>query len=303
MEANDLSRFQRENAQSPQLYGGSLIVAPLLPAITDNAEECRVYRMKRSIGIQPLGVGVSLLLFAVPSSILYCAHYFFVPWFVVRNGATFLAGYPIAWVGTIALFLLAALVGYYLEGNELRWNGLCLRFRLNRMTGKDWLWTLGLVVISIALYFGLGFTSQYLARIPILAPHPVVSADFSPQAATARIPGFLMEMPLSGKWWVAVVFVIGWLLNIFGEEFWFRGYLLPRQELAMGRRAWIANGLMFGFNHIWQPWNLLLIVPSALMGAYVVQRRRNTWILVVMHGLMNLTLVVVVVLNVFGVNI
>jgi membrane protease YdiL (CAAX protease family) len=259
--------------------------------------------MKRSIGIQPWGVGGSLLLFAVPAIVLYCAHFFFVPWFVTRTGVPYLAGYLIAWPCTMALFLIAALVGYCLEGDELRWNNLALRFRLTRMTGKDWLWTLGLVVISMALYFGLGFSSQYLARIPILAPNPIVPPDFGPQAATARIPGFLMGMSLSGKWWVAVVFVIGWLLNIFGEEFWFRGYLLPRQEFAMGRHAWIANGLMFGFNHIWQPWNLLLILPGALIGAYVVQKRRNTWILIVMHGLMNLTLVVVVVLNVAGVNV
>lgn len=46
-----------------------------------------------------------------------------------------------------------------------------------------------------------------------------------------------MGMPLEVKWWVAVVFVGGWLLNIFGEESWFRGCILPRQELAMGKRA------------------------------------------------------------------
>lgn len=259
--------------------------------------------MKRLAGIRPLGVGGSFLLFAVPATILYCAHFFFVPWYVARTGAPYLAGYLIAWPGTMALFFIAALVGYSLEGNALRWNSLAPRFRLTRMAGKDWLWTLGLLVISLAIYFGLGFSSQILARIPILAPHPIVPADFGPQATTARIPGFLMGMSLSGKWWVAAVFVIGWLLNIFGEELWFRGYLLPRQELAMGHSAWIANGLMFGFNHIWQPWNLLLIVPSALIAAYVVQKRCNTWILVVMHGVMNLTLVVVVVLNVAGVTV
>jgi membrane protease YdiL (CAAX protease family) len=88
---------------------------------------------------------------------------------------------------------------------------------------------------------------------------------------------------------------------VVGEEFWFRGYILPRQELTMGSRVWIANGLMFGFNHIWQPWNLLLIVPASLIGAWVVQRRRNTSILLAMHVVMNLTLVILVVLNVAGI--
>ena len=212
-------------------------------------------------------------------------------------------GYLIGWPATMALFLVAALAGYRREGNAWSRPALAARFRLVPMTGRDWLWTLGLFVVSMALYFGLGFTAEWLARIPLLAPHPLVPADLGPGAATARVPGILMGMPLAGQGWVAVVFVGGWLLNIFGEEFWFRGYILPRQELAMGPRAWIANGLMFGLNHIWQPWNLLLIVPSALLAAWVVQRRRNTWILVLMHGAMNLRLVVVVVLNVAGIRV
>ena len=35
----------------------------------------------------------------------------------------------------------------------------------------------------------------------------------------------------------------------------------------MGGRAWVANGLMFGFNHIWQPWNLLLHRPFGAFGS------------------------------------
>jgi membrane protease YdiL (CAAX protease family) len=44
-------------------------------------------------------------------------------------------------------------------------------------------------------------------------------------------------------------------------------------------------------------------VPAALISAFVVLKRRNTWILVIMHGPMNLSLVVSVVLNVAGVNV
>lgn len=256
--------------------------------------------MNPTRGIRPLGVVGSVVLFAIPAAILYCAHFFFVPAFVSTTGTPYLVGYIIAWSSTMAFFFIAALVGYRLEGNAIQWKTFASRFRLTRMYREDWLWTLALLLISMALYFGLGFTSQLLARIPILAPHPLVPPDFGPQAARARGPGILMGMTLAGRWWVALAFLVGWLLNVFGEEFWFRGYLLPRQELATGAQAWIANGLMFGFNHLWQPWNLLLIVPAALLGAYVVQRRRNTWILILMHGLMNLTLVVVVMLNVAG---
>jgi len=274
------------------------------PAVADDQAIIQGRRpMKPPGSMQPLGIVGSIVQFIVPAAILYWTHFFFVPGFISSTGSPYLVGYLIGWPSTMALFFIAAMVGYRLEGNAFQWKSFALRFRLARMTGKDWLWTLGLFVLSMALYFGLGFTSQWLARIPILAPHPLVPPDFGPGAASARVPGILMGMPLAGKTWVALVFLVGWLLNVFGEEFWFRGYILPRQELSMGAHAWIANGLMFGFNHIWQPWNLLLIIPAALVAAYVVQRRRNTWVLIVMHGLMNLTLVVGVILNVAGINV
>ena len=41
-----------------------------------------------------------------------------------------------------------------------------------------------------------------------------------------------MGMPLKGAWWLVVFYTIGWILNILGEELWYRGFMLPRQELA-----------------------------------------------------------------------
>ena len=259
--------------------------------------------MTQPENMRPLGIPGSLVLFALPAAILYCTHFFLIPAFVNSTGDPYLVGYLIGWPATMALFLVAALAGYKLEGNAFTWPALAVRFRLIPMTGRDWLWTLALFILSMALYFGLGFTAEWLARIPLLAPNPLRPRGLRSGRRDRASPGRPHGDALAGQWWVAVVFVGGWLLNVLGEEFWFRGYLLPRQELAMGPRAWIANGLMFGLNHIWQPWNLLLIVPSALIGAWVVQRRRNTWILVLMHGAMNLTLVVAVVLNVAGITV
>ena len=254
-----------------------------------------------SRGLKPLGVVGSLVLFIIPAGILYWTHFVLVPGFVRSTGSSYLVGYLIGWTSTMAMFLIASFGGYLIEGNALEWRSFAARFRLNRMDWKDWLWALALFAISMVLYLGLQPTSRWLASIPIFAPHALVPPDFGPGGASQRIPGIFMDEPLVGKGWIAVAFVVGWLLNVFGEEFWFRGYILPRQELAMGSGAWIANGLMFGFTHIWQPWNLLLVTPAALLGAYIVQRRRNTWILILMHGLMNITLVIIVMLNVAGI--
>jgi hypothetical protein len=40
------------------------------------------------------------------------------------------------------------------------------------------------------------------------------------------------------------------VLNIVGEEFVWRGVVLPRQEVAFGGRAWLVNGvLLFTDDH------------------------------------------------------
>gem|GEM_PF-2187334 len=37
------------------------------------------------------------------------------------------------------------------------------------------------------------------------------------------------------------VCAVGWLCNILGEEFWYLGFMLPRQELTHGRLAWLVK--------------------------------------------------------------
>lgn len=155
------------------------------------------------------------------------------------------------------------------------------------MGKKDWIWLIVLIVVVLLIYFGLSFTSSWLIEQPIFSPHPQFPEDMV--SGNLR-SGYLFEMKLQGKWWVAICYFTFWALNIFGEEFWYRGWMLPRQEQAFGKHAWIINGTMFTFQHWMQPWNFLVILPGALFQAFVVQRQKNTWIGIIQHGLMNLSL-------------
>jgi len=256
--------------------------------------------MDRSVNIKSLGILPTIVYWAIPAAILYVSHYILVPIFLQRTGQPYLVGYLIAWVTTMTFFFIAALTAYLMEGNPVDLTIFAKRFRLVRMSPQDWAWTLGILVFVIISYFGLAFTSRWLAQWSFLAPHPVFPPEFGPDGAAARAPGTFMGMTITGLGWVALVYLFGWIFNILGEEFWFRGYILPRQEKALGNSAWVANGMMFTLNHVWQPWNLLLILPGALVGAFVVQRRKNTWILIISHGLANAILLVLIVLNAFG---
>lgn len=256
--------------------------------------------MDHQDNIRPMGILLTIVYWAIPAAILYVSHYIMVPMFIQRTGQPYLVGYLIAWVSTMVFFFIAAFAAYRLEGNPIRLTAFTERYRLRRMSRQDWIWTLGIFGFVIISYFGLAFTSGWLAEWSFFGPHPVFPPEFGPEGAAARAPGTFMGMTITGLGWVAVVYLFGWFFNIFGEELWFRGYILPRQEKAFSNRAWVANGLMFTLNHIWQPWNLLLILPGALVAAFVVQRRKNTCILIIFHGLANAILLILIILNAFG---
>ncbi len=253
--------------------------------------------MSNSNQLKPLGWKPSLFIFLVTSAAIYATHYIFAPAFQAATGQPYLVGYLIGWGVTMALVFTASLVAYKLEGRPFTWGAFSDRFRLSRMNKSDWLWTLVVLLGTLGAYFGLAFTSRWLAAIPLFAPHPAFPQDM---VTGKLIPGELFGMPLQGQWWIVVVYLLGWLLNIFGEEFWYRGWMLPRQELAFGKLAWLVNSLMFTFQHWLQPWNFLTILPGALLAVYVVQRQRNTWITILQHGLSNFILFGYVLLGVMG---
>lgn len=235
---------------------------------------------------RPLGWKPSLLIFLVTAMILRVTHYLFIPTYTSKIGNPYLIGYLIGWVGSMFLVFAVSLAAYRLERNPLQWRAFRSRYRLERMDKNDWVWFFGAFVFAVVSAFALSFTQSWLSSIPLTAPHPEFPLDFVNPANFK--PGFLFEMPLKRAWWIIGVYFLGWFFNIFGEEFWYRGWMLPRQELAFGKFAWLVNGLMFNFQHLYMPWTLISMLPGSLFVAYVVQRRKNTRISILFHGILNI---------------
>jgi len=245
--------------------------------------------------LKPLSFFPSLLIYLITASMIYVTHYIFAPAFQEVTDQPYLIGYLIGWGINMIVFFSASLIAYRLEGNQFDREIFLKRFRLDHMGKLDWLWTFIVILVVVVFYFGLSFTSGWLTKIPIFSPHPSFPMDM----VTGKLnPGYLFEMELKGNWWVVIVYLFFWLLNIFGEEFWYRGWMLPRQEIAFGKYAWVLNSLMFTFQHWLQPWNFLVILPGALFAVFIVQHRKNTWITIIQHGFMNISLFIYVFLSV-----
>ena len=244
--------------------------------------------------LKPLGWGASVAIFLLTAIMLRITHYSFVTAIKTVTGKPYLFGYLIGWVSTMFLFFLASLIAYKLDGCATTLQAFTARFRLDKMERADWVWAFAMIVLSIVFIFVLSFSAGLLKSVPFFIPHPLFPPDMVDMTNNLR-SGYLFEMPLQGQWWLIVVYFLGWLLNILGEEFWYRGWMLPRQEVAFGKFAWIINGLMFNFQHTYQPWNLLAMLPGSLFVSYAVQRQRKTWMSIIWHGFVNSSLLIFVI--------
>jgi len=71
------------------------------------------------------------------------------------------------------------------------------------------------------------------------------------------------------------------------EELYFRGHLLPRLT-RFGRWAPLLNVALFSLYHWWTPWMFLSRVVLLMPMVYIVWRRRNIYIGMIAHCLLNL---------------
>jgi len=247
--------------------------------------------------LKPLGWSQSILIFLITATVLRVTHYVFAPWYTTTTENPYLIGYLIGWVTTMFFFFVASFIVYKSESHPFTFDSFISRYRLQRMEKADWYWIIAMIGFAIITLTAFSFTQRLLIGLPFFSPHPSFPPDMV-DMANQLTPGTLFGMSLQGKWWIVMVYLIGWLLNIFGEEFWYRGWMLPRQEVSFGKYAWIINGLMFNFQHTFQPWNMVAMLPGSLFVSYAVQRRKKTQMSLIWHGLLNISLFIFIIIGV-----
>jgi membrane protease YdiL (CAAX protease family) len=279
--------------------------------------------------IKPASILVSVLLFGVPSLVFFVSLNLIIP-VLVQAGRPWFLIYNLCLVLPLALLLLAALLAYRLEGREFTWTSFAQRFRLGPMKLKDWLWAIGLAIfmyggnhsspisfafVCFALLFEGGdkwkrnltlsgiillflFASYELWHLePLLSKFVIhLKSDELIEFMKHFGPSDFMGFPTKGNWWILVYYLFVLLaFNIGGEELWWRGYIMPRQELVFGKATWIINGLLWACFHIFihsTLYDLVRMMPTCLALAYVVQRTKNTWTGIIGHTIGNSPLLV-----------
>jgi membrane protease YdiL (CAAX protease family) len=192
----------------------------------------------------------------------------------------------LALVGVVWQFVLSMLIVYREEGNI--WiSTIGRRFWLNhpvspRTGQKDrrlWWLLIPLMLLVVALELGLApfLNGIWTTLFPFLAEPQSRSLDalFAPE----------MQARLIGAWDFFSLFVILSIFNNFlGEEFLFRGVLLPKMKGVFGRWDWAANGVVFGMYHLHMPWGIPGNIVFGWLLAFTAKRFRSNWFPIIMHN-------------------
>jgi len=218
----------------------------------------------------PMGLAATAMVFGLFSVSLWLTVAAVIPWLRDSYGISSIFGWYLS--GTVVVLAPILMFGSAMAWLELpaptlsEWRR---RLRLVPINRGDAVWTIvGLLVIAAAS-----------AAILALARH--LDPGFQPS------PSFLAQSP----GWNARVFA-AWIplfvANILGEELCWRGYVLPRQEAAWGPSAWLANGIPWCLFHWSFGWPILvMLLPITLLLPWIVQRRRNTSVGIIIHAVFN----------------
>jgi len=191
-------------------------------------------------------------------------------------------------IGLIWQFVLSMIIVRREEG-DLRWSTIRQRLWLNKprdpKNGQPrsllWLWVVPLLILVALEDMLLGST---LSRIWVsLFPFFAEPASFELGSA---LESPAIQAQLVGAWGFLGLFFVNALFNtVLGEEFLFRGVLLPKMKGVFGKWDWVANGVLMGAYHFHQPWGILGgIITSVFLFSLPSRRFRSTWMAIITHS-------------------
>ena len=182
----------------------------------------------------------------------------------------------------IALILWTA-IAYVREGGARSLHAFLRRTRIDhfRLAVIPWSIAVGLLMLLPTLLF-----SPLTARLVTIGLLPLPSGlpDYLDPSALQSLPGLRAQLISSPA--LALVPII-LVLNILSEELFWRGMILPRQELVHGDVTFLVHGSLWALTHVFQYWLLLPILIGSIALSFGVQRTKNTWVGVIAHAINN----------------
>jgi len=236
--------------------------------------------------MKPIGFGASLLYFGIPALTMAAGFYLLMPFLIKRGMLTYYA-YSLGLGLPLLAMLIASLVAYRLEGNPLDWQALMTRFNYRPLSLRDLLVVAAIFAAEMMLYLLITRFTGWLTGNGYL-PLPANLPDFvNPQTVWTQETIDAATGGLRGNWFLFFFSVLLLVVNVVGEEFWWRGLILPRQQLVFAGGTLVVHALLWTFFHGFKYWDLLNLLPLSFGLTFAVLYLNNSSAGLVMHFVSN----------------
>ena len=228
--------------------------------------------MKQNLIEEQHSVGKSLLLHLLPGILIGLCYFASLPLFHQM-------GYPSMMALMTAVFLILVPFelgylfnqGYQKNGKVSIWDIVYYRTPIPVWQYFIWVPVLFLIV---------GFIFTFLKPVDVFLKDSLFA--WMPSMESGLQSGFSRSALIVTYGMVAV---FGTVVGPIVEEFYFRGYLLPRMKYA-GKWAPILHSFLFALYHVFTPWMIVTRTIGMLPLVYAVQKR-NLYISMIVHILVN----------------
>lgn len=215
----------------------------------------------------------------------------FVPGVAITLGFVALAwlATPFGWPPSLALLVTWLIIGLpvligllFYQGRQLNGtlslNGVLL-YR-QPLPWQQYAWLVPVLLVWAALASSLLFPVGESIRRNLLGAWP----KWLNLSTLAQNPS---QYPPSMLWTIVILSAVMNIAVPITEELYFRSFLLPRLP-ASPRWAPLWSAILFSLYHFWLPWDVIGRIITLLPVVYAVQWKRNVYVSILVHCLLNL---------------
>lgn len=231
-----------------------------MEANTNNFKNISQLKWPELIGLLALPIGWWLV-------VMYVVTPGLLPQITTTNGE--INGYALNLI-TLSCYLFEFILAIYVlrrEGQPFTWTALKSRLNLRWGRGKVWVLFLVVFVAAFALTFPLISTSK--ATATAFPPPDWFPASQNPLKEVNGVEDALPGVALRGNYLFLLLFLFTGIMNVIGEDTFYRGVLIPKLEGLFGRWAWLAGGVIFALKHVYVWWRVQEVIPLAIAGAFM----------------------------------
>ena len=161
--------------------------------------------------LKKLGLFPSFSIYVVAALIMFIQTNFTIPYLSKVTGQeTILFWFIVAAIGVFTPLIILGLIILKIEGFQINRETITSRLRFRKLTKSNLIYTL-IGFLAIAILSGL-----------IMKLLEIIVGQFD------HSPKFMSFEPLTkGRYWLLLIWIPYWILNILGEEFLWRGVMRP----------------------------------------------------------------------------